>query len=797
MSSQSDSQDISREPSVQKESYSDVESSSEQPSMDNDLAVAEEVQSSLRVEMEAEDFEQIVEDEEMALALQVAEEEEEKERQEVTVAALPSRGAGGASTSRALDVEPISVAHGKRKTKTKAAPKKKKEAAVDVGKPVDIPEGYSYLNVAALSLKSRATQSEYLTAQFLVGPEGRVVEPKPDDVLSQAPEGCFAVHLLSLDLGLRFPLHPFLVEYLRFVKLAPCQLTPNSHSYIAGFLSLCRSREIDPSLDLFFMCFNLCRGGHTHAEGFANLQQVPEWRLFSEVPSSHKGWKDKFCYVRMAVNPFAEPLKDRFRRHLKVGSAALQKAGKKLSAKPEGSDKQITIKSATLPDELYKLGFKRYRRFGEKDENYPLIDMVPQSAGGPAMDLKAITMLRNKLEKEQKKKEGKPSTQKPVDEFFPKADTIKAPVDEGSSKKASAAAEDVVGSDAGGSAAEGQKKRRTGKGAALPEKRQKKGGAEKVGAPLVIIDEQAPVVTPPRSPPAHIDEDLREKEVIHFPIQKGTAVMHSTLNPIEFMRGVMSPKDRLVLSRLEDDVLDYKIASYSTMAALGFSEQARRVEALRIAKGQADEGMKKLAEELTEAKKQLADARDTLRLEREGAAKKLEDAKAEAKSDAEKVAAEAAKKAAEEAENAKAEAVSKAREDAVASFVSEGWRADDQKAWRSAVVGAEVDEWVKGPGAEWLALKGNEYWQGGEFFTQRLIYRKLAAHQGVDLKDFKPDAFGLPPLQPDVRVPLPEGMERPILRDSLLLQECGADDEEAGDGATSKIAEEGAKTSDT
>ncbi|CAH9086219.1 unnamed protein product [Cuscuta epithymum] len=273
--------------------------------------------------------------------------------------------------------------------------------------------------------------------------------------------------------------------------------------------------------------------------------------------------------------------------------------------------------------------------------------------------------------------------------------------------------------------------------------------------------------------------------------------MHSTLNPFEFMRGVMSPKDRLVLSRLEDDVLDYKIASYSTMAALGFNEQARRVEALRIAKGQADDGMRKLAEELAEAKKQLSEAKDTLRVEREGMAKRLEDAKAEARSDAEKVAAEAAKRAAEEAENAKAEAVSKSGKDAVASFVAEGWKADDQKAWRAAVVGAEIDEWVKGPGSEWLASKGNAYWQGGEFFTQRLIYRKLAQHFNIPPERFDPAAYGLPPRQPDVRVPLPEGEERPILHDSELLRECGGDEEEAGDGATSKDAEEGDQAVDT
>ncbi|CAH9053192.1 unnamed protein product [Cuscuta europaea] len=122
------------------------------------------------------------------------------------------------------------------------APQKKKQNAANCGKPVGIPEGHSFLNTAALALRLRADQAECYVTQLHVGPSATVIEPGPNDLLSQAPEGCFAVHVLSVSLGLRFPLHPFLLEYLRYVGLAPCQLTPNSHSYIDDFLHLCRSR---------------------------------------------------------------------------------------------------------------------------------------------------------------------------------------------------------------------------------------------------------------------------------------------------------------------------------------------------------------------------------------------------------------------------------------------------------------------------------------------------------------------------------------------------------------------------
>ncbi|CAH9139471.1 unnamed protein product [Cuscuta epithymum] len=263
--------------------------------------------------------------------------------------------------------------------------------------------------------------------------------------------------------------------------------------------------------------------------------------------------------------------------------------------------------------------------------------------------------------------------------------------------------------------------------------------------------------------------------------------MHSTLNPIEFMRGVMPSKDRVVLSRLDDDVLDFKIANYSTMAALGVCEQARRVEALRIAKAQVDEALKKSDEEMAVLRKKFADAEEALQLEREATEQRLKDAEARGKAAAEETAAVAAKTAAEAADIAKAEAVAEAGKKAVESFLVEGWMAADLEDWVASVVERRVDTWVGGPGAMWLAQKGKSYYEGGEYFTQANIYRKLARHFNIDPKVFKPEAYGLPPLQPDVRIPLPEGEERELLEDSELAKE--ADDEEVLDDAASRSKE--------
>ncbi|CAH9084826.1 unnamed protein product, partial [Cuscuta epithymum] len=149
--------------------------------------------------------------------------------------------------------------------------------------------------------------------------------------------------------------------------------------------------------------------------------------------------------------------------------------------------------------------------------------------------------------------------------------------------------------------------------------------------------------------------------------------MHGTLHPVGFMRGVMAPKDRSVLARLGDDILDYKVASYSTMAALAASEQARRVEQLRIAKCQADEALKKADEEKVTLRQRVADVEASLRLEKEAMEQRLKDAEAKGKAAAEEAAAVAAKAAAEAAEIEKAEAVADAGKKAIESFLAEGW----------------------------------------------------------------------------------------------------------------------------
>ncbi|CAH9089059.1 unnamed protein product [Cuscuta epithymum] len=400
------------------------------------------------------------------------------------------------------------------------------------------------------------------------------------------------------------------------------------------------------------------------------------------------------------------------------------------------------------------------------------------------MDVSNFAALKKKLAKEPKKKK-ETGVQKPVDDFFRKDGAVQVPEGEGPSQAVD------TGAGAGGSKAE-QKRKNSGKGVMPPEKKKKKKGApEKTDAPVVIVEEHSSSspsgnVLPP---PGGQDNSLAwPRDDVQFSITKGTAIMHGTLNPREFLKGATPPTDKSVLSRAKDDALSAKVLQASVTAALGLGELLQRMESYQVQKLQADEA-------LVESRRQLQEAQETLRLEKMAFNGILENnkviARAEGKADAERAAAEAAKVAAEEAEAAKKEAVAEAEKNAVDAFVADGWKAEDRRAWVESVVEASVDEWTKGPGAMWLAQKGKDYYDGGEFFTQNLIYRRLARHFKTEPKDFDPAIYGLPPLQPDVRAPLPEGVERPDLEDSELMGE--GDDEGAEDDATSRPKEDAAK----
>ncbi|RRT35875.1 hypothetical protein B296_00045489 [Ensete ventricosum] len=106
---------------------------------------------------------------------------------------------------------------------------------------------------------------------------------------SDAPGMCISVD--ALEAGLWFPLHPLIEECLRWWRISPSQVAPNSWRYLVVFLGECRGAGIIPTRDLFMTCFRLCK-----SQGGYYLTARVGFRV-SGAPSNNKGWKSRYLFV--------------------------------------------------------------------------------------------------------------------------------------------------------------------------------------------------------------------------------------------------------------------------------------------------------------------------------------------------------------------------------------------------------------------------------------------------------------------------------------------------------------------
>lgn len=98
-------------------------------------------------------------------------------------------------------------------------------------------------------------------------------KPGPEETVMTPPANCTAVYKANFELGLRFPLHPFIVQLLTAYNLGICNLYPNSWAAISSFLAICDIMEIEPSLVLWRNLFRLqeCRA-EPHGRGWYLFQ---------------------------------------------------------------------------------------------------------------------------------------------------------------------------------------------------------------------------------------------------------------------------------------------------------------------------------------------------------------------------------------------------------------------------------------------------------------------------------------------------------------------------------------------
>ncbi|VFQ76195.1 unnamed protein product [Cuscuta campestris] len=207
--------------------------------------------------------------------------------------------------TQSLQPSPSAVSGHKRRRLRKQFPS---STPVDEGSRVGLDE-----NIMALC-HCQITDWGFADATDMVGPSIEVMRPTSTQTALDAPSGFFTVHLASLKKGLRFSLHPLLIEFLNVVDLLPCQLVPNSHRYIAGYLVRCKAVGVKPTLDHFLFTFKLTKG-HKDWASYASLSQRSSKLFASDKKGSTKDWKPYFVFVSTGPeSPFTGSGRPSFRR---------------------------------------------------------------------------------------------------------------------------------------------------------------------------------------------------------------------------------------------------------------------------------------------------------------------------------------------------------------------------------------------------------------------------------------------------------------------------------------------------
>ncbi|VFQ66941.1 unnamed protein product [Cuscuta campestris] len=239
---------------------------------------------------------------------------------------------------------PSAVSGHKRRRLRKQFPS---STPVDEGSRVGLDE-----NIMALC-HCQITDRGFADATDMVGPSIEVMRPTSTQTALDAPSGFFTVHLASLKKGLRFPLHPLLIEFLNVVDLLPCQLVPNSHRYIAGYLVWCKVVGVKPTLDHFLFTFKLTKG-HKDWASYASLSQRSSKLFASDMKGSTKDWKPFFVFVSTGPeSPFTGSGRLSFRRIPCPPDATLLSITRQLCNKGV-----MNIKEVVTEETLAGLGFE-------------------------------------------------------------------------------------------------------------------------------------------------------------------------------------------------------------------------------------------------------------------------------------------------------------------------------------------------------------------------------------------------------------------------------------------------------
>ena len=130
-------------------------------------------------------------------------------------------------------------------------------------------------------------------------PDGiNIIRPANLDTVRFPPPNCIAVYMPAFELGLRFPLHPFISELLKLLNVTIAEVYPNAWGCVTAFLMVCKVLKIKPTLTAFRHIFRarLCPS-EDHGAGWITLAHRRGYKLVGELPDNQKGYRTKFAFL--------------------------------------------------------------------------------------------------------------------------------------------------------------------------------------------------------------------------------------------------------------------------------------------------------------------------------------------------------------------------------------------------------------------------------------------------------------------------------------------------------------------
>ena len=155
-----------------------------------------------------------------------------------------------------------------------------------------------------------AAQLRYLASDFAVY---RLDHPMGDGYRLNLPHdestcvtkrrdvrGYFGCYRAALDMGLRFPINPFVWDILEKYNIGLWQLTPNSWANIFGYLATCNIKGFKPDFCVFANMHSITKHAAS-CDGWFVLSTLPGYSVVVNKSSKWNNWKQRF-YVMKTVH---------------------------------------------------------------------------------------------------------------------------------------------------------------------------------------------------------------------------------------------------------------------------------------------------------------------------------------------------------------------------------------------------------------------------------------------------------------------------------------------------------------